>query len=320
MVSMTYPRKIFNSQDIKLQNIYNNINSSYNYKTLDSKKIKDVYGDILFAESPKNRPYLHASFVSSIDGKINFSDIPNGSLIAKYNQKDPNGGLADFWVMNMLRSLSDAVIIGSGTLRDEPNITGHIFDEELEQDRIKAGKTVIPVNIIVSQSARTIPFNHKIFKSNLSLVLITSKSGSKYAQYYSEIDTYELPIYTNVAEVENHKKEIIEKYNQNKTKLVIIATSNEDAINNVVAMKILKILGLNYISVEASYYTHALIKDKILDEIFLNYSGIYVGGSAMGIAKNEKPFTTSNFPHVEMLSIHMHSPFFMYTRQKFIYE
>ena len=319
-MSMIYPRKIFNSQDIKLQNIYNNISSDYIYKTLDSQKIQDVYGDVCFKEASKHKPYLYSSFVSSIDGKINFSDIPNGTLIAKNNQKDPNGGLADFWVMNMLRSLSDAIIIGSGTLRDEPNAIGHIFDEELEQDRIKAGKSAIPLNIIVSQSARTIPFNHKIFTSNIPLMLITSQSGSKYAQYYSEISTYELPIYNTVEEIESNKNEIISNYNQNKDKLVIIATNNAEEIDNFVAMKVLRILGFNYISVEASYYTHALIKDKMLDEIFLNYSGIYIGGNSMGIAHNDEPFKSFNFPHVEMLSINMYSPFFMYTRQRFVYE
>ncbi len=317
---MIYPRKNLDSKEIKLKNIYSNLDVDFNIKTLDSKKIKEIYGDVFFPKISNDKPYLYASFVSSIDGKITFKDIPNGTLISKNNKKDPKGGLADFWIMNMLRSLSDAIFIGSGTLRDEANATGHIFDEELEKDRIKAGLPAVPINIIVSKTARTIPFDHKIFNSKIPLILITSQEGARYAKYYSQVDTYELKTYSTIEKIEDHKKEILDDYKNNKDKLIIISTYLKDDIDNKIIMKTLKILGLNYISVEASYYTHALIKEKLCDEIFLNYSGIYIGGNAIGIANTDDPFSSYDFPHMEMLSIHIHSPFFMYTRQKFIYD
>ncbi|MDR0484493.1 MAG: dihydrofolate reductase family protein [Alphaproteobacteria bacterium] len=314
-----FPRKIFESKDIKLENIYSNIDKSYKNNLLNSPKIQDIYGSLLFKDSPEDRPFLHACFVSSIDGKINFNDKPNGTLIAKNNTKDQNGGLADFWIMNMLRAVSDGVIIGSGTLRDEPNITAHIFDKDLEDIRIAQGKPAIPLNIIVSNSCKTIPFEHHIFKSNIPLMLITSNTGAKYAKYYSILEVAEIRGYNTVADVENNQEKIISFYKENQGKLMII-NCGEKEINNQIAMKILRILGINYISVEASHYTHALIKEKMCDEIFINYSGIYIGGNAMGIANTAEAFTSENFPYMEMLSIHMHSPFFMYTRQRFVYD
>ncbi|MDR2008617.1 MAG: dihydrofolate reductase family protein [Alphaproteobacteria bacterium] len=314
-----FPRKTFDADDIKLNNIYSNLKASHKNNLLKSSKIKEVYGDLLFEDSHTHRPLLHASFVCSMDGKINFNNQPNGSLIAKNNAKDPNGGLADFWVMNMLRATADGVIIGSGTLRDEPNITAHIFDKDLENDRLAAGKPAIPLNIIVSRSGKTIPFEHSIFKNPLPLMLITTESGAKYAKYYAQVDTFEIGGYKSIDDVEYHQETIINLYKENQQKLVILSCG-EGEINNQIAMKILKILGLNYVSVEASHYTHSLIKEKMLDEIFLNYSGIYIGGNAMGIANTDEAFTSNNFPHMEMLSIHLHSPFFMYSRQRFVYD
>ncbi|MCL2567372.1 MAG: dihydrofolate reductase family protein [Alphaproteobacteria bacterium] len=314
-----FPRKIFNVKDIKLKNIFNNTSASHKTNLLESSKIQNIYGDLLFEAAPNHRPHLHASFVASMDGKINFNDIPNGTLIAKNNAKDPNGGLADFWIMNMLRAVSDGIIIGSGTLRDEPNITAHIFDEELEADRIRHNKAKIPVNIIASKSCKTIPYTHSIFKSGVPLMLITTNAGAKYAKYYAAVDVFEIGGYKSIDDVDYHKDNIIDLYKNNQHKLIILSCG-ESEINNQIAMKILKILGLNYVSVEASHYTHALVKEKLLDEIFLNYSGIYIGGNAMGIANTSEPFNSNDFPHMEMLSIHIHSPFFIYTRQKFIYN
>ncbi len=316
-----FARKNFLIKDIKLKLIYDNMDSSYVWKPLESKKIKAAYAKDLLFEAPKfTRPLLVASFVASVDGKINFNDIRNGTLIAKNNSLDQGGALADFWIMNMLRSVADAVIIGSGTLRDEQNITGHIFDKDLESARVTMGKNPLPLNIIVSIKGRTIPYDHKIFKHDIPLMILTSKDGLEYVRYYIEKEYYEISAYGSLEEIMADSDNIKTLYENNKDKVCIVSTGVGSTIDNVMFMQILKIIGVNIASVEASNYTHSLIKDKMLDEIFLNYSGIYVGGNAMSIAQASESFSSVAPPHLSILSLHLHSSYFMYTRQKFIYN
>jgi len=83
-------------------------------------KITSAYTELTFPPAPADRPYLISSLVLSADGKMAFEDVRDGPAIAKENYFDPDGALADFWVLNALRASSDAVIIGAGTLNSEP--------------------------------------------------------------------------------------------------------------------------------------------------------------------------------------------------------
>ncbi len=70
--------------------------------------------------------------------------------------------------------------------------------------------------------------------------------------------------------------------------------------------------------VESPSYTWHLMKEKLIDEMFTNYSGIYVGGEiTFGL---NRPFTTEVHPHAEVVKLSMHSSNFIYTRQKLYYD
>ena len=65
----------------------------------------------------RDRPYTFSSIVLSSDGKMAYQDNPSGPLVAKNNFLDPDGSLGDFWVLNVLRSYADGIIVGANTLR-----------------------------------------------------------------------------------------------------------------------------------------------------------------------------------------------------------
>ena len=82
-------------------------------------EMKEIYGELKFDKLYEDRPYTYTSLVTSIDGRIAFTDAPQGPLIAKLNQYDGDGAGADWWILNMLRAVSDGDIIGAGTLKAE---------------------------------------------------------------------------------------------------------------------------------------------------------------------------------------------------------
>ena len=105
-VEKTKVTKIYESEDLKNASV----------ETITSDHIKQIYGELKFTELHEDRPYTYTSLVTSIDGKIAFTDAPQGPLIAKLNKYDPDGANADWWILNMLRAVSDADIIGAGTI------------------------------------------------------------------------------------------------------------------------------------------------------------------------------------------------------------
>lgn len=78
--------------------------------------------------------------MTSLDGRIAFTDAPQGPLIAKLNKYDPAGADTDWFILNMLRAVSDGVMLGAGTMNAEADYTCHVFDQDMEDMRIEAGK------------------------------------------------------------------------------------------------------------------------------------------------------------------------------------
>src|SRR5262249_56260036 len=82
-------------------------------------ELRRLYGgDLSFPAPHSNRPYVIANFVETIDGVVSFR-IPGRS-----DGGEISGGSAeDRFVMGLLPSVSDAVLVGSGTLHGDP---GHV--------------------------------------------------------------------------------------------------------------------------------------------------------------------------------------------------
>lgn len=156
----------FDVDRLKVERIYASKElDNCSVETLSCDKIRSIYGDLKFAELHEDRPCTYTSLVTSIDGRIAFTDAPQGPLIAKLNKYDAAGADTDWFILNMLRAVSDGVMLGAGTMNAEHDYTCHVFDQDMEDMRIEAGKNPVPWNIITSLDATDIPFDHVLFNT-----------------------------------------------------------------------------------------------------------------------------------------------------------
>ena len=286
-------------------------------ETITCDQMKEIYGELKFQKLHEDRPYTYPSLVTSIDGRIAFTDAPQGPLIAKLNKYDPDGANSDWWILNMLRAVSDGDIIGAGTMSAERDYTCHVFSQELEDARVAAGMQPVPWNIISSLDATDIPFDHILFKTKEVPVMIsTSAAGIPVIKEKMEEDYIIIGPVKDKSEVTD---EMIAEMKANTDKVIVIATGDK-APDSHVALYIMKKFGLDKVLVETPSYMHYLVSQKLMDELFFNYSCIYVGGQALTIGKFGKEFTSTDHPHTRMLSIHTHSDHFFYFRHQLMYD
>ena len=118
----------FDAEKIKLKRIYQSetMEKGFVDSVSTCDKTQTVYGDFKFPKPLKDRPYAYGSFVISIDGRIAYNESADGTLIARTNAYDPDGGLCDYWILNLLRAVCDASLMGAMTLVREPNLTSRV--------------------------------------------------------------------------------------------------------------------------------------------------------------------------------------------------
>lgn len=280
------------------------------------QKINDIYGELKFEKLHDDRPYTFTSLVTSLDGRIAFSDAPQGPLISRENRCDPDGALSDWWILNLLRTVCDGIMVGAGTMSAESDFTGHIFDQDLEDARIEQGINPVPWNIITSLNGTDIPFDHRMFnEKELPLMISTSKEGLKVVEAGIQ-NPY--VVIGPIASKEDVTEAMIETMKNAGDKVIVIATGDK-APDSRVAFYLLKKFGIDRLLVETPSYMHYLVGEELMDELFFNYSCLYIGGKALTIGEFGKEFTSKDHPHTRMLSIHSHSDHFFYFRHQLIY-
>ncbi|AXT85614.1 hypothetical protein C6I20_10690 [Aeromicrobium sp. A1-2] len=100
--------------------------------TLDVDEIERLY-----AYPATERPWVRTNFVSTLDGAATGTDGRSGTL----------GGDTDTRVFALLRSLSDVIVVGAGTARDEA-----YADYEVDTDlRGRLGLSPIPAMALISR-------------------------------------------------------------------------------------------------------------------------------------------------------------------------
>ncbi len=302
-------------EQVKLTQIYKSESlDDYAVKTLSADKISKVYGEVKFEGLYEDRPYTFTSLVTSIDGRIAFTDAPQGPLVAKENKYDQGGALADWWILNMLRSLADGIMIGARTMQAEPDFTGHIFDKDLEDSRISSGAVDVPYNIITSLDGTDIPYDHLLFNTpEIPIMISTSGAGLEYVKQNIKNEYAVFGPYNSIEDLPASFDTV------DRGKVIVIATG-QGMPNTRVAMCILKRMGIDKLLVETPSYAHILTGEGLMDEMFLNYSCILIGGKALTIGQFGKEFTSKSHPHTRMLSIHSHSDHFFYFRHRLIYS
>ena len=282
-------------------------------------KVRTVYHDLFFPSPAADRPYTFASMVLSMDGKMAFTDNPQGPVVASANYIDPDGGLADFWVLNVLRAHADGIIVGAKTLSAEPQAVFSCFDPDLAAERKDhLGKSnPCPLNIIVSLDGTDIPFNHTIFSvSEIQTLIATSRTGGQFLLQEHGENVLLLGPFHSPAEVdvEQASQQLKDGFSSGKKVILMTGETVPDAR---VLLYILRKIGIEHLLIESPTYMWLLMDQEMLDEFFINYSTLYIGGPLTpGYANG---FSFRRHPHVKLLVIAMHRNSFLFTRQKLIY-
>lgn len=277
------------------------------------------YTDLYFPKAPADRPYTFSSIVLSSDGKMAYQDNPAGPLVAKNNFLDPAGSLGDFWVLNVLRAYADGIIIGANTLAKEPGITCHVFDEDLSRQRREVlGKRQQPVGVVVSFDATDIPFDHYTFQVDpaeaYKLVINTSPQGLDYLQKNSPLKHVVWGPFRTREEVDAFS---FGSLSQDYDVFPVIVTGEGNRPDSGLLLYVLRKLGLEKLCVESPSYCAHLLQNRMLDEYFIDYSMVFVGGPTT--PGHAAPYGHLDHPHAELLSLGVHHSSFMFTRQKLRY-
>ncbi len=113
-----------------------------------------------------DRPFTFINSAMSADGKIS----------TKKRKQVKISGKADFDRVDELRSTSDAVMVGIGTiLADDPSLT--VKSEERRKRRVADGKDENPARIVVDSKAR-IPLTADVFKKGVGKrIVVVSKAA-----------------------------------------------------------------------------------------------------------------------------------------------
>ena len=281
------------------------------------EKIRRVYGELYFPPAPEERPYLFASIVVSSDGKISFMDDRHGELIAQNNLRDPDGGLADFWMLNVLRFYADGVVIGAGTLHTNEDMWANCYDEELARLRVPdMGKAdYCPAHIVVSFDGSDIPFDHMIFDIPARRVIATSPNGLEHVRAHSGMELVELGPYRDASQVDMDF--VRAKVAEHPDRVIAIGTGSGSVTDGYALLKVLRALGMERVMIESPSYMTYLMSIGAMDEMFMNYSSVFAGGQ-VGFG-TFLSFSALDHPHSDFLQISLHGANFICTRQKMVY-
>ncbi|MDD2980812.1 MAG: dihydrofolate reductase family protein [Hespellia sp.] len=308
----------FHAEKIKINQIFKSEElDTYKEMPVASNKIRSVYGnELCFPESKEDRPYIFSSFVTSIDGKLAYADKPSAFYVAGKNRMAGGGKDTDFWILNALRGVCDAAIIGGNSMKTDADYSMHCMDADIESDRISAGLSKIPLNIVMTLDAADVPMDHALLKSTgVPCILVTSPNGLEYLKKNFKREYI-------VATEQDTDEVIQEKLSKaGQGILPVLITGTGGFPDSSATMKILKMYGINRLLIESPGYGHFLVKQKMMDEFFLNMSAVYIGGGdTMTLGKSDKGFLAEAHPHTKILSIHMYNEYFAYFRYKFNYD
>lgn len=140
----------------------------------------EVYGgDWVLPSAPGRIPYVYVNFVVSHDGRISFGEQGSASG-AEVSASHPH----DLWLMGLLRARADAVVIGDGIVRSEPDYdasAGFIFPGDaraFDELRRREGRPEKALTVVLSYDG-SIPLGASILGSAGGDVLIaTTNQGA----------------------------------------------------------------------------------------------------------------------------------------------
>lgn len=144
-------------------------------------KLRRMYGgDLRFPRADRDRPYVIANFVSTIDGVVSYQS-PGQSTGAEISGRNQ----ADRFVMGLLRASADAIVVGAGTFRDAgpralwaPEFIYPAAKDLFRRLREKVlKKPTNPLLVIVSRSGRVNLDSAVFHTSAANALILTSRDG-----------------------------------------------------------------------------------------------------------------------------------------------
>jgi riboflavin biosynthesis pyrimidine reductase len=282
-------------------------------------KVRDAFHDLVFPAPPADRPYTYASIVLSLDGKLAYPDEPQGPVVASANRLDPTGGRIDFWILNILRAYADASLLGARTLAAEPNAAFGCLDPDLLSERpTRLGKTDPLLPIVVSLDGSDVPLEHAAFqRADERPMIATCARGGDFLRGQTAPDTVWLGPFDSRADVDaDDVAERVGAARQAQRPLILMAGG--ETPNTPVLLYALRRIGVQQLLVESPTYWWLLLRDQALDELFVNYSSVWIGGTLTPGAAS--PFSADAHPHSRLLFVGIHPPGFLYTRQQLVYD
>ncbi len=314
----TLKKIAFDYSAIALKELFYNTNIDLPNEGVVLPEVRQVLGrDLMFGTYSPDRPYTYCSMVLSIDGKIAFPDAPQGPLIARNNKLAGAGSIADYWILNVLRGASDAILCGTQSIAKEVTSggTGHCYDERICQRRLQRQMPEAPWRIVVTLDGSDIPYEAAQFTHPaMASFFYTTAAGVEPIRQHSKKPVVVLGPYDENSPIP------ITDFHFDPTKSYVIVTNHERAFDNRRGLRILKAIGVNALLVESPTVSHILMQEQSLDELFLNQSGLYIGGRATTIGQSCEAFTSTHHPHTELISLHLHSPHFLYSRYRLRYD
>jgi len=161
-------------------------------------ELETLYGHLSFPVRA-DKPYIISNFVSTLDGVVTLN-VPNhngGGDISGFNQQD-------HMLMGLLRAISDAIIVGAGTLRVARNhrwTASYIYPplaDAYQQLRSNLGKSELPLNVFVTELGN-IDLGLPVFQlAELPILIVTTKQG------HDRIQAQAIPPSVQIASVERN--------------------------------------------------------------------------------------------------------------------
>lgn len=266
-------------------------------------KVAEAYGKIIFPRG-KKYPYTFGSIALSMDGKMAYPDNLDGDMLVHSNTYNENGALTDFWILNFLRAYSDAVLIGTKSMKTEANEWITIYDEDLIKERVEnmKEKEAQPFTIVSSKDGTDIMYEHLLFhQHDIPVLVFTSPAGFENIIKNAPDNFYLL---------EDVTKENIYKLNG---KHPVVVTGNDSDTDISRFLELMKSAGVDHILIESPMIMWHLLKEKLLNEYFITYSTVFIGGQYT--PGNFSPFTFENHPQSKIAYLNHHENTFLFTRQ-----